>query len=661
MPIIIILCAVLVDVYLLKSGKNIVSNQIEIACYSVLGEHSSYLKNQYDIYAYEIDDYLLKPMVDELIKKNLADLTIYDWKIEEITIIKEDPLVRPSIISFQIQKIMSDSIYKTIINETYDRLSSLTSIGETLQVIKDKWEFDEIVKDINDNLKYLKMIVEGEGQEVFVNVVGTNDELNYALEEFMDIYHQIEEINYTITVLEEKADESIYKVELLVQDKGYLKEQLVAIYELSINKVLVELLTVNNQAITKITNVALSMEQLHIISKSIERKIESINQCPEYLKEILIYINDILYDVESAIVIETFKFIREKIEENVISLTATITKTEKLYEKVLDEQKLSEDEKVTMDFSYHSDISIGVYSLVEAGKGEDERSFFEKIGEQVITQQVGEDIYIREGTYLPSNQVNDNEQPFDIDVSGDNTSDVDNKLEQAKGLFSALLTSVKEETYLNEYILQYFTHLTSKEEMFFPHYFTNEIEYILYGRPSQHMNITLTKGTLLLARFALNTIHVYADGEKQIKANTIATMVAGWWTFGAGIPVMANLMLCAWSIAESGLDVKALANGKSVPIYKLTGDWKLDIGLNKIGGKTPEVLQIDYEDYLRILLYGKSEKDKLLRILDLISLNSPPTFDLSQAYTTITLKITVSQKSILGKRHVYTIKKTKSY
>ena len=187
----------------------------------------------------------------------------------------------------------------------------------------------------------------------------------------------------------------------------------------------------NNQAITKVTNVALSMEQLHIISKSLEKKIESINQCPEYLKEILIYINDILYDVESAIVIETFELIREKIKENVISLMATITKTETLYEKVLDEQKLSEDEKVTMDFSYNSDISIGIYSLVEAGKGEDERSFFEKIGEQVITQQVGEDICIPEGTYLPSNQVNENEQPFDIDVSGDNTSDVDNKLEQS--------------------------------------------------------------------------------------------------------------------------------------------------------------------------------------------------------------------------------------
>ncbi len=661
MPIIIILCAVLVDIYLLKSGKNIVTNQVDIACYSILGEYSSYLKNQYDLYAYEIDDYLLKPMIMELIEKNLADLTIYDLTIEEISISKENPLIRTDILSSQITKIMSDSIYKTIINETYNRLSSITSIDETLQVIKDKWQFDEVVKEINDNLKYLKMIVEGEEQEVFVNILGTNSDLNQALQEFMSIYHKIIEINNTIAILESQADEGIYKVELLLQDKGYLKEQLVTIYKLSINKILSELLTINNQAITKVTEIVLSIDKLHLLSKVLERKIESINQCPDYLKEILIYVNDILYDVESAIVIETFELVRGKIEENVISLTTTISLTESLYEKILDEQILTEDEYVSMDFLYHSDVSIGVYSLLEAGKGEDKRSFFEKIGEQVITEQVGEDIKIPEGIYLPSNQISDFEKPFDIDVSGDSTDDADNKLEQAKGLFSTLITRVKEETYLNEYILQYFIHQTSKEEIAFSHYFNNEVEYILYGRRSQHMNMTLTKSTLLLARFALNTIHVYADIEKQIKANTIATMVAGWWTFGAGIPVMANLMLCAWAVAEAGLDVKALSNGEYVPIYKLTGDWRLDIGLNKIGSQTPKVLQINYEDYLRILLYEKNEEDKLLRILDLISLNSLPNFDLSQAYTTISIKVTVSQKSLLGKRHVYTIKTTQSY
>ena len=661
MPIIIILCAVLVDVYLLKSGKSIITNQVDIACYSILGEYSSYLKNQYDLYAYEIDDYLLEPMVFELMEKNLADLSIYDFKIEDISIKKENPLIRTDILTTQIQKIMSDSIYKTIINETYARLSSVTSIGETLQVIKDKWEFDEVVKVINDNLRYLKIIIEGEGQEVFVNMLGENNEFDQALQEFMSIYHKIIDINNTIAILENQADEGIYQVELLLQDKGYLKEQLVTVYQLSINKILSELLAINNQAITKITEVVLSIDKLHLLSSIIESKIESIDQCPDYLKEILIYVNTILYDVESAIVIETFEIVKEKINENIISLTSTIVITENIYEKVLNEQTISDDEQVSMDFLYHSNLSISVYSLLEAGKEEDKRNFFEKIGEQVITLQVGEDAIIPEGTYLPSNQIYSDEQLFDIDVSGDSTADAENKLEQAKGLFSKLITNVKEETYLNEYILQYFIYQTSKEKIMFSHFFNNEVEYILYGRHSQHMNMTLTKGTLLLARFALNTIHVYSDLEKQTKANTIATMVAGWWTFGAGIPVMANLILCAWAVAEAGLDVKALSNGEYVPIYKLTGDWKLDIGFNKIGSQTPEILQINYEDYLRILLYDKNKEDKLLRVLDIISLNSPPTFDLGQAYTTISIEVTVSQKSLLGKRHVYIIKTTQSY
>lgn len=96
-------------------------------------------------------------------------------------------------------------------------------------------------------------------------------------------------------------------------------------------------------------------------------------------------------------------------------------------------------------------------------------------------------------------------------------------------------------------------------------------------------------------------------------------------------------------------------------MYKLIGDWKLDLGLNQVSAKTPEILKIDYEDYMRLLLLSKSEDDKLGRLLDLIQLNAPAGFDVTEAYCQVTIHIVVSQRGFLGKRHYFEIEKTAAY
>jgi hypothetical protein len=166
---------------------------------------------------------------------------------------------------------------------------------------------------------------------------------------------------------------------------------------------------------------------------------------------------------------------------------------------------------------------------------------------------------------------------------------------------------------------KYFDGTEKSERITFYDY---ETEYIINGNASQNINLQLTTARLMAIRFALNTLHVYSDPRKKELAAGIAAASVGWWTGGMGIPVVSNLIMCGWGLAESAQDCKARFDGEKVPLYKSEGDWKLDIGIPADKGKKAgEIFDMSYHDYLRFLLLMTSEEDKLSRIEDLIQLN----------------------------------------
>ena len=153
-------------------------------------------------------------------------------------------------------------------------------------------------------------------------------------------------------------------------------------------------------------------------------------------------------------------------------------------------------------------------------------------------------------------------------------------------------------------------------------FFDCEVEYILHGNPSQNVNKLMTRGQVLLFRFAMDTLHAYMDPQKKELAYSVAACVSGWWTCGLAIPLVSNLVLCGWGMGEAVIDLKHLAEGESVPFYKLRGDWELDLGLGKAPGpKSDKRLLFNYYDYLRLFLLLKSADEKINRIEDLIEMN----------------------------------------
>ena len=257
----------------------------------------------------------------------------------------------------------------------------------------------------------------------------------------------------------------------------------------------------------------------------------------------------------------------------------------------------------------------------------------------------------------------------DVDLYDEDGTFQENALDFAGGLGKLLegdIVRLRDNIYINEYIMGMFKNLVPvvrQDENSGSAAFLNgvpregkdtfyecEVEYILHGSASEITNRVMTSAQILLVRLGADTLHVYNDAKKRELSVAAASAVAGWWTGGAGIPVLSNLIMCAWGMGEAIIDVKDLTEGKLVPIYKAPGDWKLDIGLPKASGpETSPGLCFSYHDYLRLFLLAMDEDVKLGRAEDLIEINTglkKPGFKASDCYTYLRVEAEISMKNL---------------
>lgn len=101
-----------------------------------------------------------------------------------------------------------------------------------------------------------------------------------------------------------------------------------------------------------------------------------------------------------------------------------------------------------------------------------------------------------------------------------------------------------------------------------------EVEYIIFGHPSEQSNIAAAKRTLTVIRLVFNLLHVYTDPEKLAFTFKMASSIAGWTIFG--VPVVQNFLLVSWAALESWLDAEKLMAGEQVPLIKTSQSWFLD-------------------------------------------------------------------------------------
>ena len=87
-------------------------------------------------------------------------------------------------------------------------------------------------------------------------------------------------------------------------------------------------------------------------------------------------------------------------------------------------------------------------------------------------------------------------------------------------------------------------------------YFGAEAEYILWGNDSVTKNLQSTRAMIFGIRFALNAVYAFTSTDTTVPALTAATAIAGWTGFG--VPIVKTVILLAWAMAESFVDVKTV-------------------------------------------------------------------------------------------------------
>jgi len=663
LPVLLISGMVLADAAVLLTGRDMAEDAVDCAALAVLGKYSSFLREEYGIYGFYLTEDEIKQIIKDTVERCLDNPGLYDFVLEDVQIEVSGPLADPEVMKNAILSVASDDFYENAINGFLERFDILKGFGGAAEIIGLKMKVDEAVMKFREAGEMLTDLINGgEGYEFYINGIMEFEGLEESADRLSGIFEEIgklkSEIDALAKAIEETESERVGELNLKEEALGALREIAAEIYHESMEEIIGGLRDANAKAVEYIKTMLEEKVNINLLSGLISEKVSNSNDFPGYIKELLLMVADVIEDVENEAVDLAFDMMEEKINENIMLLSEVILFVEEEIDGDGAGREISIMDGIT---GYNCDIAFCFIKSGTAGTDEDERGFFEELGKRVLEKRVGKDVEIGDMSGLPSfvYKIQQEEAGFDVTASGESTRSAEAGLSGLDKCASHSLGSMFDSLAINEYLLNHLANETSEASA--GHFFTNEVEYILWGSGSQNLNRFYTKSALMGTRFALNAIHVYTDSSKKLKADAIAAATAGWWTMGAGIPVMSNLVKCAWAIAESGFDVGRLCDGGSVAIVKRRADWVTDIGLKSAGIASPEFLCMDYEDYMRIYLLMTGTDKKMTRFADIIQLNSAGKSDIFNTYTKVSIRAVVSFRSITGGRHEEIIEVAREY
>lgn len=182
-------------------------------------------------------------------------------------------------------------------------------------------------------------------------------------------------------------------------------------------------------------------------------------------------------------------------------------------------------------------------------------------------------------------------------------------------------TGITADGIFQEYLLEHFGSWRKPEKKGALSY---QAEYLLAGKSSDAENLKAVVNRLVFMREGANFLYILSDAKMKSQVSALAAGIAG----AAPVPgleaALEGVLMLAWAYGESLLDVRTLLSGGKVPTEKDASSWKLSLSeLARVtellsecddGGGTG----LDYEDYLRILLFAGEKKEYPMRALDMM-------------------------------------------
>ena len=205
----------------------------------------------------------------------------------------------------------------------------------------------------------------------------------------------------------------------------------------------------------------------------------------------------------------------------------------------------------------------------------------------------------------------------------DKVMSTDNILEKRiieKGTKEVESPSAINQVMFNEYIMDRMSSYSDEKETTGLKY---EVEYILGGSGSDGENLKKIINQILIFRESENVLAIFKDPIKNGDAGSLAISIAGASANPILIEAVKTGIIAGWAYAESVLDVRAIMDGKKVPLIKTQTEWTSELTslptLLRDGAQAKSVESgLSYESYIRFLMYFKAEKTAAYRTMDII-------------------------------------------
>ena len=309
-------------------------------------------------------------------------------------------------------------------------------------------------------------------------------------------------------------------------------------------------------------------------------------QAVAYMKAV--YGGDIVHSVKEHLEVV------EKNEMNTRDVAAEIKEQKKKFEEALIEKEIVEYDTETSDGTSYGKVSKLVDKLIEGGF----LKFVMPDGEKVSGAAVNiKDFYserARAGT-----------------------------VNAGIGLHEGAVCSdgLVDELIYGEYLMKMCGNYCDQKENSLLSY---QIEYILYGFSSDASNLSACLATLFAMRSVGNLISIYSSTNMKNQAEAMASLICTLLLSPELTPLLKEILLGMWALAESVADVKNLLDGGKVPLIKKDHQWSLSLlGIlseNFEGSKKKEE-GLSYQAYLRVLLGLMNKQKKVMRSLDIVEMD----------------------------------------
>lgn len=158
-----------------------------------------------------------------------------------------------------------------------------------------------------------------------------------------------------------------------------------------------------------------------------------------------------------------------------------------------------------------------------------------------------------------------------------------------------------------------------------------EQEYLLFGNLKDQDNLNCCILRLIELRTIVNFIYLLTDQSKKVQARTFALSTVGMTGLTFLVSAVTYIILFAWAVVQSMVEVSALLMGKDVALISSKNNFVvlftdlLMVSNSYITEKAKKYdaksLAVSYDTYLLLLLFLRVSSDNALRMMDLIQEN----------------------------------------